>query len=101
MVYFIAQNNSMIKIGFSKNIPKRINSLKTASPFPLILLGYVEGDMLEEKRIQEMFSKYHIQLEWFKVSDEILEYINKNTLSNTYCDFDEKGVLRVYKKMKK
>lgn len=101
MVYFLAQNNFMIKIGYSKDIRKRINSLKTASPYPLLLLGYVEGDKKEEKRIQEMFCKYNVQLEWFQVNQEILNYINENTLTNTFCDIDEKGILRVYKKMKK
>jgi len=101
MIYFIAQNNSMVKIGYSQNINKRIKSLKTASPFPLLLLGYMEGNKKFEKEIQDKFRKYHMMLEWFKVCDEILDFVNKNTLTSTYCDFDDKGILRVYKTMKK
>jgi hypothetical protein len=89
----------MVKIGYSQNINKRIKSLKTASPFPLLLLGYMEGDKQREKEIQNMFIKYCSQLEWFNVCKEILDFVNLNTLTNTYCDFDNKGILRVYKKM--
>lgn len=42
-----------------------------------------------------------MQLEWFRVEQEILDFINDNTLTSTYCDFDNNGVLRVYKTMKK
>jgi len=103
MIYFIAQNNNMIKIGYSKDIKKRIKSLKTASPYPLLLLGYIEGNMDDEKYYHEKFKKFHMEREWFSVSEEsreILNFINENTLTNTYCDFDDNGVLRVYKKMK-
>ncbi len=106
MIYFIAQNNNTIKIGYSKNIKKRINSLKTASPYPLLLLGYIEGNMDMEKFLHEKFKRFHLEREWFSVSEdsrdsrEILDFVNDNTLTNTYCDFDDNGVLRVYKKMK-
>lgn len=47
-----------------------------------------------------MFQKYHSQLEWFNISEEIMDYINENTLTNTYCEFDDKDILRVYRKIK-
>ena len=103
MIYFIAQNNNTIKIGYSQDIKKRIKSLKTASPYPLLLLGYIDGDREMEKYLHEKFKKLHMEREWFNVSEEsreILNFINDNTLTNTYCDFDDNGVLRVYKKMK-
>lgn len=101
MVYFIAQNN-MVKIGYSKDVKKRIKSLKTASPYPLILLGYIEGDKQKERELHNQFIDYKQSGEWFKLSDDkILNFINQNTLTNTFCDFDDKGILRVYKKMKK
>jgi hypothetical protein len=55
MIYFLAQNNSMIKIGYSKDIKKRIKSLKTASPYPLILLGYVDGNKNTEAYYHQKF----------------------------------------------
>ena len=100
MIYFIAQNNNRVKIGYSQDIKKRIKSLKTASSYPLLLLGFIEGNRDVEKYYHEKFNKFHIQLEWFSVSREIIDFINENTLTNTYCDFDDKGILRVYKKMK-
>jgi hypothetical protein len=64
------------------------------------LLGYIEGDKKKEKEVQNMFQKYHSQLEWFNISEEIMDYINENTLTNTYCEFDDKDILRVYRKIK-
>lgn len=100
MVYFVVQNNNQVKIGFSNNIKQRIKTISTSSPFPIILLGYQEGTKADEKKLHFRFRQYHMQREWFQLSEEILDYINQNTITDTYCDFDDSGILRVYKKMK-
>ena len=104
-VYFIAQcnkqGNNQVKIGYSKNPKNRLKSLATSSPLPLQLIGMIKGTMEVEKEIHLKFHKDHLQLEWFLLSNEILDFVNQNTITNTYCDFDYNGVLRVYKKIKK
>lgn len=101
-VYFIAQQNNeqKVKIGYSKNPTKRLKSLSTSSPSQLILLGYFEGTMQDEQETHLRFSKDRENLEWFKLSDEILQFVNKVNLLNVYCDFDDKGIIRKYNKMK-
>ena len=104
-VYFIAQQNNehRVKIGYSKNPMKRLKSLSTSSPSPLILLGYFEGTMKDERDMHLKFSEDRINREWFNLcgSCNILDYINEVNLLNVYCDFDDKGLIRKYKKMKK
>lgn len=99
-IYFISQNNKMCKIGFTNNIHHRLKELSTSSPFPLILLGYFEGSMKDEKMLHKKFAEFNIQREWYILNQEIIDYINKNTFTNTFCEFDG-NVLRVYKTMKK
>lgn len=102
-VYFIAQlnNDRKVKIGFSKNPTKRLKSLSTSSPSPLLLLGYFEGTMESEKEIHLRFSGDRVNREWFFISEEILTFVNEVNLLNVYCDFDNKGIIRRYNKMKK
>lgn len=96
--YFIAQGNK-VKIGYSKNPRQRIKILSTSSPLPLVLLGYLEGSKEIERDLQHNFHKYHMQLEWFELNLEIIDFINENTITNTYCELDN-GLVRVYRKMK-
>ena len=101
-MYFIAQQNNehKVKIGYSKNPNKRLKSLSTSSPSPLILLGYFEGTMQNEMETHLRFEKDCLNLEWYNLSDEILDFINEVNLLNVYCDFDGNGIIRRYKMMK-
>ena len=103
-IYYIAQcnkENYQIKIGYTNNIQRRIKELITPSPFNLMLLGYHEGTKEDEKMIQKKFIQFNTQREWFKLDSKIIDYCNQNTISNTFCELDDKGILRVYKTMKK
>lgn len=102
-VYFIAQQNNdrKVKIGYSQNPNKRLKSLSTSSPSPLLLLGYFNGTMGTEKETHEKFNKFHLKGEWFNLNGEMLEFINQVNLLDVHCDFDDKGLIRKYKKMKK
>lgn len=103
MIYFIySKNDNKCKIGFTKNNPyKRLKQLNTGNSSPLLLLGFVEGDIIKEKSIRNQFHYLKENLEWLKINQELIDFINKNTLTNTYCEFNKDGVVKVYKKMKK
>lgn len=108
-VYFIAQQNNdnnheeckvNVKIGYSKNPMKRLKQLSTSSPVNLLLLGYFQGNMQDEKNTHLKFSKDKVNLEWFNLSHDLLDYINDVNLLDVYCDFDEQGIIRRYNTMK-
>lgn len=78
IVYFIKQDipNGMIKIGYtSRNVSNRLSSLQTGSPYNLIVLKTIDGDMNTEFELHKKFSKYRLSGEWFDCSPEIISYI--------------------------
>jgi hypothetical protein len=81
VVYFIAtQTDRLVKIGYSRNPKTRIKTLQTSNPKKLLLIGVLEGCKKVEKFLHIKFYKYRIDGEWFKLTDEILEYIEANTI---------------------
>lgn len=77
-VYFIS-NQYSIKIGYTKNNPKkRLKQLQTGSSERLYLLGYVKGDLEKEKTLHKKFAQFKLRNngEWFSADDELIEYIN-------------------------
>lgn len=76
-VYFVQQSHDgPIKVGWSRNIPRRMRQLQTAQGQPLRLLGHIETqDASLEKVFQERLSKHHLQGEWFEGTSAVLEAI--------------------------
>lgn len=75
-IYF-ARAGDRIKIGFSKNPWARVDALRTGSPVPVILLGYIEADFSYERELHDRFAHLRDNLEWFRAEPELLEYIDK------------------------
>jgi len=69
-VYFIQANNA-IKIGFAKDVRKRMGQLQTSHPDTLILLGMHGGDVTTETSLHTRFSDARIRGEWFQPTPEI------------------------------
>lgn len=68
LVYFIGGANSgPVKIGFTSknNANKRLQSLKTASPEDLVILGTIPGSQKLEKEIHYFLFNCCIRREWF------------------------------------
>jgi YspA, cpYpsA-related SLOG family/Meiotically up-regulated gene 113 len=67
MIYFVQNTvTRAIKIGYSKNAKKRLDSLQTATPDKLALLGTIQGGLEHEAALHERFAGYALQGEWFK-----------------------------------
>lgn len=101
-IYFIT-NKENIKIGFtSVNPQKRLKQLNAGSDKQLYLLGYQFGSMDDEKELHARFQKFRIRdnAEWFKPSDELVDFINDNNeLKNVFIVWDGCSVM-MYKSMK-
>jgi hypothetical protein len=100
-VYFIySKNDNKCKIGFTKNPPmKRLKQLNTGNSSILSLLGYIRGDMNTERSVRNQFYSLRENLEWINIDNSLIDFINQNTITNTYCEMDN-GLVRVYNKMK-
>lgn len=75
VVYFAAAREH-VKIGFTRNIKTRFQTLQTASAEKLTLLGYVPGDAELEAAIHGKLSKYRSRGEWFLDCDYVRAEIN-------------------------
>ncbi len=76
-VYFVdTDDGQFVKIGYSTNLPSRIQSLKTSSAVGITLRGWVPGTREFEQGIHELFSDERVNGEWFKRADHLDFAIN-------------------------
>jgi hypothetical protein len=62
MIYFISNaTTGAVKIGYSKNPSKRLNSLQTATPDRLSLLGTIHGGLEHEAAFHDRFAQHRLQ----------------------------------------
>lgn len=78
MIYFVQQGKlGPIKIGYTgdNDISKRIASIQTYSPEKLVLLGYIEGEKEQERKLHRLFHAFKLEGEWFEPHPQIINYI--------------------------
>lgn len=99
MIYFIQHGiTGPVKIGHAtKDVRHRLQSLQTASPVKLVLLGVMDGDRKREKEVHAVFAEYRIRGEWFILSKMLLSFIDDNSVKSL-CpdgDFDDRIVVHL------
>ena len=79
-IYYILCGE-MLKIGYSKDINRRMKTFKTGNPNELKLLLYHEGTTDTEWFLHKRFEQYRKQgTEWFEFSNKIRQYIDFTVL---------------------
>lgn len=73
-VYFLRAGD-FVKIGWSQNPRKRIQSFTTGNPHKAELLGSVPGTLEDEKRLHAVFGDIRHRREWFSAESELLGFI--------------------------
>jgi hypothetical protein len=70
-VYFArAVGTEMVKIGWARDVEKRLASLRTACPHDMAIEGCIPGHMQDEKRVHAALASRREKREWFKLSSE-------------------------------
>ena len=83
MIYFIQpENESVVKIGYAKNIRNRLAQLQVSNYQKLKVLLLINGDIRLESNLHYMFMDDKLKGEWYFLSDNIKNYIENN------MDFD-------------
>lgn len=79
-VYFIRRSgDGAIKIGYSRDVARRIGALQTGCPDNLTLAGLMTGGTkADEWNLQQRFRALSIRGEWFKPTPELLEYVGRH-----------------------
>ncbi len=81
-VYFIgSEKMGKVKIGYSKDIYRRLQSLQIASPFKLEVLGFLENANPKlEKKFHKYFSDLQVSGEWFELKGRLVKIIDQCNL---------------------
>ena len=80
-IYFIGNTEQqVVKIGYSSksNVKGRIKQLQTGCPYKLstlMLIGW--SSQQGEAMLHRHFAEYRLQGEWFKITGELAEYLEK------------------------
>ncbi len=74
-IYFISDSSGLVKIGYSRNVDKRMQVLATGSPRALQVLLTIPGTRSDEGAFHEMFKADHMRGEWFRLSGRIERFI--------------------------
>src|SRR6185437_7936604 len=77
VVYFLGADNGLVKIGFASNWNERLGKLCCGSPVPLIALAIFRGGRSEEREYHLRFKKWRHHGEWFELTDELEEEIDR------------------------
>lgn len=100
MIYFITDTIN-IKIGYTKNsIEKRLKQLQTSNSNNLYVLGWIDGDIDFEKKLHRQFGSSRIRSngEWFKPTEDLIDYINlNNQKKNSHVDFVDGKLMSLLK----
>lgn len=68
-VYVIqARGRAAVKIGYAKDIAKRLRQLQTGSPAKLKLIAVIPGDRDVERGLHDRFADHRLHGEWFHKS---------------------------------
>lgn len=82
-IYFLQLgNNGPVKIGITKYLEPRIQSMQSCIPIPLQLVLTLRGNRLLEKKLHDRFAKHKIQGEWYELGNELRDFINEQIQAN-------------------
>lgn len=74
MVYFLQNDKSNIKIGYTKDVKKRKKELETGNDHELKLLAYIpEAEQHFEHHLHGICNRFHIEREWY--NNEVMDHL--------------------------
>jgi hypothetical protein len=73
-VYFI-MCGKFVKIGIAADPELRMANMQNLNPYPLSLVGTMEGGASLEAELHNAFSEYHHSGEWFLVHGKLAKYL--------------------------
>ena len=81
-IYFLhcgLGDEDFVKIGYSKDIVGRIETLQPGTPIDLELVGRMPGTIQMEQAIHKHFSHLRKRGEWFHFTDELWDFVKATT----------------------
>jgi hypothetical protein len=76
-IYFIQGiSGGLIKIGYAKDIYRRLKNLQASCPLPLKILAVIRGSLDSESNLHSRFAKNRKHGEWFEPTEQLSIFIN-------------------------
>jgi hypothetical protein len=77
VIYFVqaGDESQPIKIGFARDVEKRLRGLQCTCPDQLRLLAVMDGDKEVEAALHGLMASHRIRGEWFRPVGELLDLI--------------------------
>jgi hypothetical protein len=92
VVYFIGnRNESLVKIGYTTSLGKRLKTIQTSTTFSVTVLHAEPGTPDDERALHRRFAHFRKHGEWFWLKPPIEEYIqehHKNDSRQTFWAAD-------------
>lgn len=77
VVYFIQEAlGGYVKIGYTRDLNRRMRELDNNSPAGIYLLGYMDGARLTESTMHDTFALYRKRGEWYHPNKLLIDYID-------------------------
>jgi len=79
IVYFIHEENKFnrFKVGFTRNLAKRLVALQIGNPDVLIVYRSIENvPVQKEHQLHQHFANYHIRGEWYSITTDMIDSID-------------------------
>lgn len=70
-VYFV-WCEGFVKIGRTLDIKERLSDLRTGNPFPITVLGVIEGTKKLESQLHKKYRNQKVHGEWFNLTEDQL-----------------------------
>lgn len=74
-IYFVTNDQGLIKIGFTKDLKRRLTQLKNASGIELKLIATIAGNAQMELELQHRFRPHNVRGEWFRAEWPLTDFI--------------------------
>jgi len=71
-VYMVQASDSLVKIGWARDVKKRVSALQIAAAHPLTVLRTIEGERHFEGILHDHFHAERVRGEWFNFRPEML-----------------------------
>jgi hypothetical protein len=87
-VYFVT-NGDAIKIGFAKNLARRMSGLQVGSHVPLWLIGSYAARQSKEKEFHRRLKDRRLVGEWFEIHGDVFELIQELEVKRGWIEGDD------------
>ncbi len=71
MSIYVLRSETLMKIGFSEDLPNRVRSISAAIPLPVVFVGHMPGGREVEAHLHQTFSASRFSGEWFVETPEM------------------------------